>query len=88
MLCGFNIAGYGSIASVPRRPPGAPMSRSAVIAGLVGLVEREQRRADQDEHTVAIDLRGCRRMAGGRNFSLRGRKHQNPATALRPLSPC
>ena len=40
----------------------AEIAQHRVIAGLVGLVEREQGRADQDHHAVAIDLRGLGRL--------------------------
>src|SRR5262245_60141226 len=35
----------------------AEIAQDRVVASLVRLVESEQRRADQDKHTVAIDLR-------------------------------
>ena len=40
----------------------ADVAQHRVIAGLVGLVERKQRRADQDDDAVAIDLRGLGRL--------------------------
>jgi len=49
---------------------GAEVAQHGVIAGLVGLVEGEQRGAHQDQHPVAIDLRwlgllGVRGAGGG-----------------------
>ena len=40
----------------------ADVAQHCVVAGFVGLVERQQRRSDQDQHAVAIDLRGFRRL--------------------------
>ena len=48
----------------PRRGVGrlearrAEIAQHRVVAGLVRLVERKQRRADQDQHAVAVDLGG------------------------------
>ena len=60
---GRDCRGGGRRKSPPAAPPYWPGSRGAeiaqhgVIAGLVGLVEGEQRGAHQDQHPVAVDLR-------------------------------
>ena len=54
----------------------AQIPKHGVIAGLVGLVERKQRRADQDDDAVAVDLRlfGCSR----RRLCIGERTHGRP----------
>src|SRR5207253_10992918 len=46
--------------------------QNRVVAGLVGLIERQQRRSDEDQDTVAINLRGLwRRHLDRRDLRLR-----------------
>ena len=54
----------------------AEIAQDCVIAGLVALIQRNQRRADQNENTVAIYLRGFRRRLDrwGRRLMLSLRK--------------
>ena len=67
---------------------GAEIAQHGVIAGLVGLVEGEQRGAHQDQHPVAVDLRRLRllrmRGAGGGD-----RRHHQQAQHRPPgTRPC
>src|SRR5271166_6831863 len=45
-----------------RRPE---VSKHRIVPGLVGLLERDQRRADENDHAVAVDLSGLRCAAAG-----------------------
>src|SRR5208283_1318324 len=45
-----------------RRPE---VSKHRIVPGLVGLIERDQRRADENDHAVAVDLSGLRCAAAG-----------------------
>src|SRR5580698_4296499 len=42
----------------------ANVAQYRVIAALVGLIERQQRRPDQDQYTIAVDLRRLWRLSG------------------------
>src|SRR6266550_2938909 len=45
---------------------GAEIAEDGIVAGLVALIQRDQCRADQDQNSVPIDLRRCRRRLGRR----------------------
>ena len=66
----------------------ADIAQHGVIAGLVGVIERKQRRPDQDQHAVAIDLRG---LGGGWAFApargIRMQPRPPPAREHRSDSP-
>ena len=63
----------------------AEIAQHGVIAGLVGLVEREQRGADQNQDAVAVDLRGLR-LRGGLGV-LRERNADRAAAQSAPRAP-